>query len=214
MIAVPAEALAATVPISLGATLRFLSTNSRSGFQPVSWWQSQGLAYENYVGQGRGDYNAACVPINSNWEGPSTRVVLSMRLYCTDSRSRTFRWAITSQRRDFWFLGTGPAPADPALLAQGKWTADVASQRVHWERQSFPVRDLPETFYVYLWRAAPDYGNVHIYEFSAQIYSYSGPTTWWTHRTYVYDEERGWVLSPVWIRAPDAQGQRRWLPAK
>lgn len=213
MINVPREALGGSAVISLGSTLRYLSIMSGEGFQTVSYWAGRGLPGENFVGQGVGDYNAACIPCSVPFSGSSTRVAVTMKTYVSDSTNHTFRWAITRERADRLFRGVGAAPEDSRILAQGTFTPSffVGSSRP--QSFSMPCKSLPNVFYIYLWRSNARYGNIHIQSgVTVDVYQESLQADWRNADPYVWTGAE-WRKAEMYLTLRNDQDQRVWRKA-
>lgn len=214
MINVPREELGGSAGISLGDTLRFINIMSSYGFQTVSFWQGRGLPGENFVGQGKGDYNAACIPCSVAFAGDSTRVTVTMRNYVSNSANHTFRWAITTQRADRLFRGVGPVGADPRVLAQGSFTPDFSIGSSAPQTYSMPVKNLPNTFFIYLWRSNANYGNIHIQsDVTVRVYQEALTADFRNATPYVHDGT-AWKKAEAYITVRDEQDQRVWKSIK
>lgn len=210
MINVPKETFGGSQTVSLGDTLRFMDIMAGYGFRTVSYWRSRGIESVNIVGQGYHDYNVGLIPCNVSFSGTSTRVVMSLRVFVSNSKNHTFRWAITSERADGLFMGAGPAPSDYRILAQGSFTPSYENGSVHWQSFSMPVSNLPQTFYIYLWRSNASYGNIHISaNVSISVYQESLQAEWRTATPYVWDGSE-WKRATGYMTARNEQDQRVW----
>lgn len=214
-ILVPTEVLGGSQSIPLGNTYRYISSMPNFGFRTISYWTSRGLTQENHCGQGHEEYSSACIPCSVSFSGNSSKVVLTIRVYVTNSKVRTFRWGITSSRYDSYFRGPAAAPSS-VVLAQGKFTPDHAWGAVHDEKITMPVSGLPSTFYIYLWRTSATYGNMHISGTpSVQVYSYGGDPEWKEATPYLWVDGRGWVqASPYIMRRNPSTDQKEWVESQ
>ena len=210
MIDVPRETLGGSQTVQLGNTLRYINIMDQYGFQTVSWWRGRGLESVNIVGQGWHDYNAACIPCSVPFSGVSTRVVISLRVFVSNGRNHTFRWAAATERLDDMFLGAGAAGADPRILAQGTFSPSYSGGAVHWQDFSLPVRNLPQSFFLYLWRDNTQYGNIHISgNVTVKVFQESLAADWRSAVPYLWTGA-GWQQSGGYITVRDAQDQRVW----
>lgn len=210
MIDVPREALGGSATVALGNTLRYINIMPDVGFQTVSWWRARGLEAVNIFGQGWHDYNVACIPCSVPFSGVSTRVVISLRVFVSNSKNHTFRWAIAGERCDDLFLGAGPAPADPRILSQGSFTPSYDNGSVHWEAFSLAASGIPQSFWIYLWRANTGYGNVHVSgDVSVSVYQLSAAADWRGAAPYIWNGS-AWQKTDRYITVRNAQDQRVW----
>lgn len=210
MINVPRETLGGTQTVALGNTLRFMDIMPNFGFQTVSFWRSRGIEAVNIVGQGWHDYNVGLIPCSVSFSGTSTRVVMRLRVFVSNSKNHTFRWAITNERADNLFLGAGPAPADSRILAQGSFTPSFDNGSVHWQSFSMPVTGLSQTFYIYLWRSNTAYGNIHISaNVDISVYQESLQAEYRSATPYIHDGTQ-WKQAPGYMTVRDEQDQRVW----
>lgn len=180
-LACPLDAAGPSVTVDLSNTYRYASTMASYGFQTVAWWVGRGLPRLNYCGQGWEGYSAAMIPVTLAYSGTPTRLKLTLPVFVSNPRCRTFRWAVVSQRLDALFLGSGPVPADnPFLLAQGKFTPDWNNGGI--VSQTFDLTGLaalPSAFYIYLWRSSTKYGNIHITgNVTVRVYTMTGAFAW------------------------------------
>lgn len=214
MINVPRETVGGTQTVALGNTLRYMDIMPLVGFQTVSWWVGRGLEGVNIVGQGWHDYNVGLIPCSVSFSGTSTRVVMRLRVFVSNSKNHTFRWAICSARADDLFMGAGPAPADARLLAQGTFTPSFENGSVHWQEFSLPAPGIPTTFYIYLWRNNTGYGNIHISgNVDVTVYRESAAADWRSADHYVWTGS-AWEKAAGYIMQRDEHDQRVWVPSE
>lgn len=178
--------------ISLGDTYRYISLNSRYGWRTVNYWEGMHIPAINVVGQGVDGYSCAMIPCYMPFYGSSTKVRVRLSPYVTNSKVKTFRWAITNERDDNSFISSSPSTSSK-VLAQGTFTASE-SQRDY----DFPVKNLPSLFYIYLWRYSGSYGNIHINSPTVTVYYNSEGEGWIDATPYVYTNS-GWKAATPYV---------------
>lgn len=213
MINVPKETLGGSTTVALGDTLRFMDIMASYGFRTVSYWTSRGLEPVNIVGQGWHDYNVGLIPCTVSFSGTTTRVVITLRVFVSNSKNHTFRWAVTSERCDNLFLGSGPVPADIRIKGQGSFTPSWDFGSVHNQSFSLPAAGLPSTFYIYLWRANTSYGNIHISAaVGVNVYVETNAADFKGAVPYIWDGS-AWKKTTPYVTVRDEHDQRIWKAA-
>lgn len=213
MINVPREQLGGSATVALGNTLRYMDIMPDTGFQTVSWWRARGLEAVNIVGQGWHDYNVGLIPCTVSFSGTSTRVVISLRVFVSNSKNHTFRWAVASERCDSLFMGAGPVPADPRIRGQGSFTPSYDNGSVHWQDFSLAAAGIPQTFFIYLWRANTGYGNIHISgDVSVTVYKESAAADWRGASPWIWTGS-SWHRASPYITVRNQQDQKVWRTA-
>lgn len=189
-IAVPNDTGTGQVTITKANSLCWNGPNAmkEKNFHSPSWWASRGFANLAVCGKGHDANHAVCIPFTLTAQGTPTRLQMRLRIMVTNSRARTFRWALTSQRDDTKFLGRG-ASKSQYVLAQGKFTAE-RSKQTGWQTFDLWTSDIPSSGYLYLWRTSNSYGNIHVEETTLEVYVASSQTVWHQATPYIYDG--GW----------------------
>lgn len=189
-LAVPTDALSASVSVAKADMLTWNGPNAmkEKGFHSASWWASRGFANLILCGSGHNAMHAACIPYSVSFAGTPTRIRLGLRILVTNSRTRTFHWALADARDDTRYLGKGWTKSAHAV-AQGKLTA-ARQTGTQWQYFDLWGSSVPADGFIYLWRTASAYGNVHIEGASLDVYCATSATLWHEAQAYVYDG--GW----------------------
>ena len=189
-IAVPEDTGTGQVSIAKADMLCWNGPNAmkEKTFHSPSWWASRGFANLAICGKGHDANHATCIPFTLTASGTPTRLQMRLRIMVTNSRMRTFRWALTSQRDDTKFLGRGPSKSS-YVLSQGVFTA-AKSNTTDWQTFDLWTSDIPAVGFLYLWRTSNSYGNIHVEGATLEVFVATSQTVWHQATPYVYDE--GW----------------------
>lgn len=196
-IAVPYDSGGSTVSVPKEDMLTWAGPNAMKvdTMYSAAWWAQRGFSNWIICGKGHDANHAACIPYTLSYTGTPTRLRVGLRILVTNSRVRTFRWALTTARADQLFRGKGPV-SDQVAVAQGTFTPAYTKQ-TSWQTFDFWTGSIPASGYLYLWRTSNSYGNIHVEDATLQAFVATSQTVWRDATPYIYDN--GWKQATPYI---------------